>query len=147
MGGSKVTRTARGAVSLAALLLGISACGDDEATSSDAQSVVTTTSSTSTTALPTTTSTAPTTTAALATTAPPATQPKATQPPRTAPPATNPPAPSCHPSYSGCLDPSSPDYDCAGGSGNGPDYTGPVQVYGSDPYDLDRDGDGMGCED
>jgi hypothetical protein len=34
------------------------------------------------------------------------------------------------------------DYDCAGGSGNGPKYTGPVRVTGSDPYDLDRDGDG-----
>ena len=34
----------------------------------------------------------------------------------------------------------------AGGSGNGPKYTGPVRVTGSDPYDLDRDGDGVGCE-
>jgi hypothetical protein len=39
------------------------------------------------------------------------------------------------------------DVDCAGGSGDGPAYTGPVQVIGSDIYDLDRDGDGMGCED
>lgn len=54
--------------------------------------------------------------------------------------------PQCHPSYSGCLDPYASDYDCAGGSGNGPYYTGPVQVYGSDPFDLDRDGDGWGCE-
>jgi hypothetical protein len=52
----------------------------------------------------------------------------------------------CHPSYSGCLNPSASDYDCAGGSGNGPYYTGPVQVYGSDPFDLDRDNDGWGCE-
>jgi hypothetical protein len=37
--------------------------------------------------------------------------------------------------------------DCAGGGGNGPRYvTGPVTVSGSDPYDLDRDGDGIGCE-
>jgi hypothetical protein len=53
---------------------------------------------------------------------------------------------SCHSGYSGCLNPSASDYDCAGGSGNGPYYTGPVAVYGSDPYDLDRDGDGMACE-
>jgi hypothetical protein len=38
------------------------------------------------------------------------------------------------------------DYDCAGGSGNGPNYTGPVRVYGSDPFDLDQDNDGWGCE-
>ncbi len=39
------------------------------------------------------------------------------------------------------------DYDCAGGSGDGPKYTGPVTVKGgSDPYDLDRDGDRTGCE-
>ena len=55
--------------------------------------------------------------------------------------------PSCHPSYEGaCLDPSSPDYDCEGGSGDGPDYTGPVRVVGDDPYGLDRDGDGYACE-
>lgn len=54
--------------------------------------------------------------------------------------------PTCHPGYSGCLNPDASDYDCAGGSGNGPYYTGQVQVYGSDPFDLDRDGDGIGCE-
>ena len=54
----------------------------------------------------------------------------------------------CDPNYRGaCLDPSSPDYDCAGGSGNGPDYTGPVEVVGDDHFDLDRDGDGVACED
>ena len=54
----------------------------------------------------------------------------------------------CHPSYQGeCLDPSSPDYDCAGGSGNGPDYvSGTVRVVGPDVYRLDADGDGLGCE-
>lgn len=57
------------------------------------------------------------------------------------------PAESCDPNYEGaCLDPDSPDYDCRGGSGDGPDYTGPVTVVGSDPYDLDRDGDGAACE-
>ena len=53
----------------------------------------------------------------------------------------------CDPNYEGaCLDPNSPDYDCAGGSGNGPDYTGPVRVVGDDPHGLDRDGDGYACE-
>lgn len=53
----------------------------------------------------------------------------------------------CDPNYEGaCLDPSSPDYDCAGGSGDGPDYTGPVRVVGDDPHGLDRDGDGYACE-
>ena len=52
----------------------------------------------------------------------------------------------CDPNYEGaCLDPSAYDYDCAGGSGDGPEYTGPVEVVGSDPYDLDRDGDGVAC--
>ncbi len=37
-------------------------------------------------------------------------------------------------------------YDCAGGSGDGPKYTGFVRVTGYDPYDLDADGDGTGCE-
>ena len=53
----------------------------------------------------------------------------------------------CDPNYSGCLDPSASDYDCEGGSGNGPEYTGPVEVRGNDHYDLDRDDDGYGCED
>jgi hypothetical protein len=53
----------------------------------------------------------------------------------------------CDPNYAGaCLDPSSPDYDCAGGSGDGPDYTGIVRVIGDDHFELDRDGDGTGCE-
>jgi hypothetical protein len=52
----------------------------------------------------------------------------------------------CDPNYSGCLDPYSPDYDCASGSGDGPDYTGTVEVLGYDEYGLDDDGDGIGCE-
>jgi len=48
--------------------------------------------------------------------------------------------------YSPCLPPG-PDVDCAGGSGDGPRYVqGPVSVSGSDPYGLDSDGDGVGCE-
>ena len=39
------------------------------------------------------------------------------------------------------------DYDLAGGSGNGPtDVGGQVTVTGSDPFGLDADGDGIGCE-
>ena len=54
----------------------------------------------------------------------------------------------CNPNYAGaCLKPDSPDYDCAGGSGDGPDYTGTVRIVGVDEYDLDRDGDGIGCDD
>jgi hypothetical protein len=52
----------------------------------------------------------------------------------------------CDPNYSGCLDPNSYDYDCASGSGDGPDYTGTVEVLGYDEYGLDDDGDGIGCE-
>jgi hypothetical protein len=52
----------------------------------------------------------------------------------------------CTPGYSPCLPPAS-DYDCAGGSGDGPEYVqGPVQVTGSDPYGLDADGNGIGCQ-
>ena len=53
----------------------------------------------------------------------------------------------CDPNYAGaCLDPNASDYDCEGGSGNGPKYTGPVRVVGDDHYGLDRDGDGYACE-
>jgi beta-lactam-binding protein with PASTA domain len=70
------------------------------------------------------------------------------------PPTTAPPPPSttpsrnCDPSYPDvCLDPDAEDYDCAGGSGNGPRYVeGPIRVRPPDPFDLDREGDGWGCE-
>ena len=53
----------------------------------------------------------------------------------------------CDPNYEGeCLDPDAVDYDCAGGSGDGPEYTGRVEVVGDDPHDLDRDRDGTGCD-
>lgn len=52
----------------------------------------------------------------------------------------------CNPNYSGCLKQNAGDYDCAGGTGNGPNYTGMVQVIGYDEYGLDRDGDGLACE-
>ena len=50
----------------------------------------------------------------------------------------------CAPGYKPCLPPMS-DYDCKGGQGDGPGYTGRVEVTGTDPYDLDRDRDGFGC--
>ncbi|HLG00294.1 MAG TPA: hypothetical protein VI916_07475 [Acidimicrobiia bacterium] len=57
------------------------------------------------------------------------------------------PSPACHPSYEGaCVPADASDVDCVGGSGNGPAYTGRVTVVGPDVYDLDRDGDGVGCE-
>jgi hypothetical protein len=70
------------------------------------------------------------------------------QQPPPPPPAPEPePEPDCHPSYSSPCVPIESDVDCAGGSGNGPAYVrGPVIVVGPDVYDLDRDGDGVGCE-
>ena len=93
----------------------------------------------------TSTTTTPPTTAPPTTVPPP--PPPPPPPPTTAPPPPPPPAPSggCHPSYSPCV-PFASDVDCAGGSGNGPAYTGRVNVIGPDEYDLDRDGDGVGCE-
>lgn len=52
----------------------------------------------------------------------------------------------CESGYSPCLESGIGDFDCEGGSGDGPNYTGPVEVTGSDPFDLDRDRDGYGCE-
>ena len=55
--------------------------------------------------------------------------------------------PECDPNYSGECVPVDSDVDCGGGSGNGPSYVyGVVKVVGTDVYDLDRDGDGYGCE-
>jgi hypothetical protein len=53
----------------------------------------------------------------------------------------------CDANYSGACVPIASDVDCAGGSGNGPAYVdGPVRVIGTDIYDLDRDGDGIACD-
>jgi hypothetical protein len=52
----------------------------------------------------------------------------------------------CDPNYVPCV-PIASDVDCAGGSGNGPEYVGgPVTVIGVDIYGLDGDGDLIGCE-
>jgi hypothetical protein len=49
------------------------------------------------------------------------------------------PVPDCNPNYSGCVENSSYDLDCA-------DIGTSVTVLGYDEYGLDRDGDGYGCE-
>lgn len=78
-------------------------------------------------------------------------------PPPPRPPAPPPPPPppppqfadvGCDPNYEGACVPIASDVDCAGGSGNGPEYVdGPVQVVGDDVYGLDgNDNDGVGCE-
>ena len=58
----------------------------------------------------------------------------------------------CESGYVPCIPPG-PDVDCVPISGNGPRYegqgnvpNGPFQVTGSDPYGLDYDNDGIGCE-
>ncbi|HTR74173.1 MAG TPA: hypothetical protein VMH33_02805 [Solirubrobacterales bacterium] len=58
-------------------------------------------------------------------------------------------AEACDPNYEGaCLHDGIGDYDCAGGSGDGPNYVeGPIYVVGADPFGLDEDGDGIACED
>jgi hypothetical protein len=55
----------------------------------------------------------------------------------------------CDSAYRGaCLKPNATDYDCAGGSGDGPYYVSvAVRIVGRDHYRLDADGDGWGCED
>jgi hypothetical protein len=54
----------------------------------------------------------------------------------------------CDRNYRGrCLRPNVRDYDCAGGSGDGPRYVrGPFRVVGYDRFGLDSDGDGVACE-
>lgn len=54
----------------------------------------------------------------------------------------------CDPAYpTVCLHDGIGDYDCAGGSGNGPNYvTGPIKVLAPDPFGLDSNHDGIGCE-
>lgn len=86
------------------------------------------------------------TTTVAPTTAPP--PPTTRLAPTTVAPTTAPPkSEGCHPSYEGaCLPTNASDVDCQGGDGNGPEYSGPVRVVGPDEYDLDRDGDGYGCE-
>lgn len=126
------------------------------AATTEPQPPPTTTSAPETTAAPTidASSVAPTTTARRTTPRPapkPAPKPTAVPAPKPTPtPAPKPPpAPStCDPNYAGqCLKDGIGDYDCSSGSGNGPNYVyGTVRVVGSDPFRLDADHDGIGCE-
>jgi hypothetical protein len=154
-------RTARirpnGGVRVAAAVAGVlvlAACAPVDASTADPP---TPRAIASTTAAPTTAATtAPTilpssaapTPTARRTTPKPAPTPASKPAPRPAPkPA---PAPStCDPNYAGqCLKDGIGDYDCSSGSGNGPNYVyGTVRVVGADPFGLDRDDDGLGCED
>jgi hypothetical protein len=56
-------------------------------------------------------------------------------------------APGCHPDYGGCL-PIVSDIDCVGDDdGDGPVWQAvSVLVFGDDPYELDKDRDGLACE-
>jgi micrococcal nuclease len=58
------------------------------------------------------------------------------------------PPTNCHGSYIGyCVIAGIGDWDCASGSGNGPNYLPvTVQVVGPDEYGLDGNADGFGCE-
>ncbi len=51
----------------------------------------------------------------------------------------------CTPGYLPCLPLGPSDYDCIGGTGDGPAFSGPVRVTGSDPYGLDADNNGWAC--
>lgn len=64
-----------------------------------------------------------------------------------APPPAAPADSGCDSNYADACVPIASDVDCAWGSGNGPAYfDGVARVVGSDVYDLDRDGDGLACE-
>ena len=134
-------------------VIGSLAGGNQSPTSSDqGGSAAATTNPATVTESPPTTEVA--TTAAAPTTAPPTTRrptpttqrrpPTTRKPPQT----THAPARHCDPAYPGvCLHDGIGDYDCAGGSGNGPNYVdGPIRVLPPDPFGLDSDHDGEGCE-
>lgn len=132
---------------LAALLaLILAGCGTAVGESSETERLGLGAASTTEASTSTTQATEPPTTVEPTTTRQPTTTRRKTT--ATTRPATTSPPADCHPSYIGeCLHVGVGDYDCAGGSGNGPNYVyGTVRVRGSDPFDLDRDGDGLGCE-
>ncbi len=132
------TWCATAVAALALALLG--ACGSSaKGTASVRAPDTTTTVATTTTEAPTTTTTtAPATTTTAVSTTTTTTMTTLTEPT----PPTN-----CTPGYDPCIANLGTDVDCAGGSGNGPRYVqGPVRVTGPDVYDLDRDGNGIGCQ-
>lgn len=133
---------------VAVLFFAAIANGDEEpaASSPPAGETTTTVADLPTTTTTPTTTPPPTTTTTTTVVQPPPPQPT-TEQPAPPPPAADPaPQQECDPNYSGCV-PIASDVDCAGGSGNGPEYVeGPVRVIGDDIYDLDRDGNGTACE-
>ncbi|WP_322770704.1 hypothetical protein [Frankia sp. Cr1] len=74
--------------------------------------------------------------------------PAAAPAPRPATTAAAAPAGNCDPAYPDvCLHDGIGDYDCAGGTGDGPNYVrGPLRVRSPDPFKLDGNHDGTGCE-
>ena len=55
--------------------------------------------------------------------------------------------PTCNPNYSGVCLPFDEDVDCLPGDGDGPWFIEKtVVVMGEDEFELDDDGDGLGCE-
>lgn len=109
---------------------------------------ISTVSTTSVTLPPTTLppTTIPPITVLPSTVPPPTTMVATTAPPTTVEPSD---VAGCHPSYADvCLPSDASDVDCPSGTGNGPVYapSSNFQVVGPDVFDLDRDGDGTGCE-
>jgi hypothetical protein len=132
----------------AVLFFAAIANGDEDPAASPPPAEETTTTVTDLpTSTTTTTTTPPPTTTTTTTVAQPPPPPPTTEQPAPPPPLADPaPQQECDPNYSGCV-PIASDVDCAGGSGNGPEYAeGPIQVIGEDIYDLDRDGNGTACE-
>jgi outer membrane biosynthesis protein TonB len=160
--GVRITLAAAGIVVLAACAPAPTPASFQGPATSITTAPPTTTAPPATTA-PATTTAAPTTAAPTTTPAPkpkvvpkpiplplPKPKPVPKPTPKPAPKPVPKPAPStCDPSYPGvCLKDGIGDYDCAGGSGNGPNYvSGPIKVLSPDPFGLDgNDNDGIGCE-
>jgi hypothetical protein len=133
------------------LVLGVilTSCADGEPTATavrqtapPATELVTTTTAAPATSPPTTRR--PTTTTSKPTPTTHRRPPTTRKPPQT----TSAPARNCDSAYpDACLHDGIGDYDCAGGSGNGPNYVeGPITVRAPDPFGLDSDDDGVGCE-